>query len=75
MNMNQTKSNTSRTRSTQILKNSATSQPANYQKAQLNYERYLAQARAAALVGNQVDAENYYQHAEHYFRSIHADSN
>ncbi|WP_348271777.1 DUF4167 domain-containing protein [Phyllobacterium sp. OV277] len=56
-------------------RNSATSQSANDQKAQLSYERYLVQARAAALVGNQVEAENYYQHAEHYFRSIHADSN
>ena len=36
--------------------------------AQRNYERYLALARAEAQNGNTVAAENYYQHAEHYFR-------
>jgi hypothetical protein len=35
-----------------------------------NYERYLALGRAEALAGNPVEAENYYQHAEHYFRSM-----
>jgi hypothetical protein len=34
------------------------------------YERYLAMARAEAQNGNTVAAENYYQHAEHYFRSM-----
>ena len=38
--------------------------------AQRNYERYLELARAEALTGNTVGAENYYQHAEHYFRSM-----
>ena len=41
--------------------------------AQRNYERYLALARAEALIGNTVGAENYYQHAEHYFRSMSSD--
>jgi hypothetical protein len=36
--------------------------------AQRNYEQYLALARAEAQAGNPVGAENYYQHAEHYFR-------
>jgi hypothetical protein len=36
--------------------------------AQRNYERYLALAREAALNGDTVEAENCYQHAEHYFR-------
>jgi hypothetical protein len=35
-----------------------------------SYERYLAMARAEAQNGNTVAAENYYQHAEHYFRSM-----
>jgi hypothetical protein len=39
--------------------------------AQRNYERYLALARAEALSGNTVGAENYYQHADHYFRRCH----
>ena len=29
-------------------------------------------ARAEALAGNTVGAENYYQHAEHYFRTMNA---
>ena len=36
--------------------------------AHRNYERYLALARNAALNGDIVEAENFYQHAEHYFR-------
>jgi len=34
----------------------------------------LALARAEALIGNTVGAENYYQHAEHYFRSMSSDA-
>ena len=41
--------------------------------ARRNYERYLALARAEAQSGNTVAAENYYQHAEHYFRSMSSD--
>jgi hypothetical protein len=44
------------------------------QNAQRNYERYLALAQAEVRNGNLIDAENYYQHAEHYFRSMSADS-
>jgi Domain of unknown function (DUF4167) len=46
------------------------SEPKHSEDAQRNYERYLALARAQALIGNTVGAENYYQHAEHYFRSM-----
>jgi hypothetical protein len=45
-------------------------QARNAQNAQRNYERYLALARAEALAGDRIVAENYFQHAEHYFRSI-----
>ena len=41
--------------------------------AQRNYERYLALAGAVALSGDTVGAENYYQHAEHFFRSMSSD--
>jgi Domain of unknown function (DUF4167) len=44
-----------------------------YQNAQRNYERYLALARVEAQIGNTVGAENYYQYAEHYFRSMSSD--
>ena len=33
-----------------------------------NYERYLALAREATVRGDPIEAENCYQHAEHYFR-------
>ncbi len=49
-------------------------EPKDSQNAQRNYERYLALARAEALIGNTVGAENYYQHAEHYFRSMSSNS-
>ena len=38
------------------------------QNAKRSYERYLALAQEEARSGNVVGAENYYQHAEHYFR-------
>ena len=44
------------------------------QNAQRNYERYLELARVEILNGDTVAAENYYQHAEHYFRSMSADA-
>jgi hypothetical protein len=52
--------------------NSARSQQRNSQSAQRNYERYMELARTEALAGNTVGAENYYQHAEHYFRTMNA---
>jgi len=36
--------------------------------AKKNYERYTALARAGASTGDAIQIENYYQHAEHYFR-------
>jgi hypothetical protein len=35
-------------------------------------EKYLAMARDATSAGDRIAAENYYQHAEHYFRIISA---
>jgi hypothetical protein len=40
------------------------------QNAERNYQRYLALARAETLAGDRIMAENYFQHAEHYFRSM-----
>ena len=50
-------------------------QARNSQNAQRNYERYLALARAEALTGDRIAAENYFQHAEHYFRSMGENTN
>jgi Domain of unknown function (DUF4167) len=35
-------------------------------------EKYLAMARDATSAGDRVAAENFYQHAEHYFRIVSA---
>jgi hypothetical protein len=61
-------------RSRRWTSRAARPEPRNSQNAQRNYERYLALARAEAQNGNTVGAENYYQYAEHYFRSMRSDS-
>ena len=38
------------------------------QNARNNYERYTTMAKDAARRGDVIEAENFYQHAEHYFR-------
>jgi Domain of unknown function (DUF4167) len=48
-------------------------EPKKSQDARTNYERYLALARAETQIGNTVGAENYYQYAEHYLRSLSSD--
>jgi Domain of unknown function (DUF4167) len=57
-------------KSKQWTSNVARSEPRGSGNAQRNYERYLALAQAQAQSGDIVGAENYYQHAEHYFRSM-----
>ena len=57
-------------RSRQWTSNVARPEPRGYQNAQRSYERYLALAQAQVQAGDIIGAENYYQHAEHYFRSM-----
>ncbi|WP_348536519.1 DUF4167 domain-containing protein [Labrys miyagiensis] len=38
------------------------------QGTRASYERYLMLAEVQQRAGNRIEAENYYQHAEHYFR-------
>ena len=57
-------------RSKQWTSNVARPEPRGSGNAQRSYERYLALAQAQAQSGDIVGAENYYQHAEHYFRSM-----
>jgi hypothetical protein len=45
-------------------------QAGNVQNFRRSYERYLVLARAEALTGDRIAAENYFQHAEHYFRAM-----
>jgi Domain of unknown function (DUF4167) len=55
-------------RSKRWTSNAARPESNGSQNAKRNYERYLALAQEEARSGNVVGAENYYQHAEHYFR-------
>ena len=48
-------------------------EPKHSQDAKKNYHRYLELARTETLNGNTVGAENYYQYAEHYYRSMSSD--
>ncbi|MEE2761528.1 MAG: DUF4167 domain-containing protein [Pseudomonadota bacterium] len=43
--------------------------------AQQVYEKYLTLARDARAVGDRIASENYFQHAEHYFRIIGSQEN
>ena len=60
-------------RSNRWTSSAARPEPTRSQNAQRTYEQYLALARAEAQIGNTVGAENYYQHAEHYFRLMSSD--
>lgn len=44
--------------------------PNNKSNWQRLREHYLQRARAALDDGNRIEAENFYQHADHYFRMI-----
>ena len=60
-------------RSKRSTSNVARPELSGSQNAQKNYERYLALAQAQAQSGDRIGAENYYQHAEHYFRSMRSE--
>jgi hypothetical protein len=60
-------------RSKRWRSNGARPEQKGSQNAQRNYERYMALAQAEAQSGNLIGAENYYQHAEHYLRSMSLD--
>ena len=60
-------------RSKQWTSNVARPEPRGSQNAQRSYERYLALAQAQVQAGDIVGAENYYQHAEHFYRSMRPD--
>jgi Domain of unknown function (DUF4167) len=49
-------------------------EPRNSHNAKRNYDRYLALAQAELQAGDRVAAENYYQHAEDYFRLMSSNS-
>jgi hypothetical protein len=61
-------------RANRLTSGSARQRPGQSQgvNAKARYVRYVAMARAAAQAGDVVEAENCYQHAEHYFRVMRA---
>jgi hypothetical protein len=73
MNSRQSRSNGRNRRWDSNGGNGGRDRPKNFQNAQRSYERYVALAQAEAQGGDPVAAENYYQHAEHYFRSMSPD--
>ncbi|CAN7412580.1 DUF4167 domain-containing protein [Phyllobacterium sp. LjRoot231] len=76
MNTSQSKPSTApRVQSQRATTKNINARSNGHQGAHVNYERYLSQARDEARIGNQIEAENYYQHAEHYFRMIHQNPN
>jgi hypothetical protein len=71
MNMNQsiTRSATNGRRQKQTTRTNparASSRP----DSRASYERYITLAEAQMRAGDRIEAENYYQHAEHHFRLI-----
>jgi len=60
-------------RSRRWTSNTARPELKDPQNAQRSYERYLALAQEQAQAGDIIGAENYYQHAEHFFRSMSSD--
>ena len=58
----------SASRANRFTSGSARQRPSQGVNAKARYMRYVVMARAAAQAGDVVEAENCYQHAEHYFR-------
>ena len=55
-------------RASRSASSSTRQEPDARANARVRYAKYIVLARAAALTGDAVETENYYQHAEHYFR-------
>jgi Domain of unknown function (DUF4167) len=73
MNMRQSRPAGSPGRSQRWVSNAPRPAPQGSHNARRNYDRYMALAQAELQAGDRVAAENYYQHAEHYFRLISSD--
>jgi hypothetical protein len=52
--------------------NAGRNQADTYASAKRSYERYMALARDAVSAGDTIEGENFYQHAEHYLRTMRA---
>jgi hypothetical protein len=52
--------------------NAGRNQADTFANAKRSYERYMALARDAVSAGDTIEGENFYQHAEHYLRTMRA---
>lgn len=66
--MNHSTDNSSRRQQRQGRQPTRQAGPAS--NARANYERYSALARESVQVGDAVQTEYWYQHADHYFRMM-----
>jgi hypothetical protein len=57
-------------RSSRSTSSSTRRRPDQGANPKARYAEYVELARAAALTGDAIETENYYQHAEHYFRMM-----
>jgi hypothetical protein len=62
--------NASRTKRNSSIPGARRSDPESFAGNQRRYEHYISLARNAASSGDVIEAENLYQHAEHYLREI-----
>jgi Domain of unknown function (DUF4167) len=58
--------------SRQSRSNAGRNQADTFANAKRSYERYMALARDAVSAGDTIEGENFYQHAEHYLRTMRA---
>lgn len=66
--------NNSSTHNRGARKSSAEPGNTNHRRTHVNYremhQKYMTLAREAISAGNLIEAEQYYQHAEHYYRQV-----
>ena len=59
-----------RLRHVSVRRGARRSDPDSFTNNQRRYEHYMSRARDAASSGDLIEAENFYQHAEHYLRKM-----
>jgi len=62
--------NANRTKRNSPILGGRRSKPESFTGNQRRYEHYISLARNAASSGDVIEAENLYQHAEHYLREM-----
>ncbi|MEM7778149.1 MAG: DUF4167 domain-containing protein [Pseudomonadota bacterium] len=64
------RTNETRTKRAPFIPGSRRLGPKDFTSNQKRYEHYMSRARDAASIGDVIEAENLYQHAEHYLRKM-----